>query len=61
MTEAEWDAGADPTPMLELLRDKASERKLRLFAAACCRRIWDMLGRSQWEKWAGPVARLPGR
>ena len=39
MTEAEWLARTDPQKMLEFLGDKASERKLRLFACACCWRV----------------------
>lgn len=37
MTEHEWLACTDPTPMLEFLRGKASDRKLRLFAAGSAR------------------------
>jgi hypothetical protein len=39
VTEAEWLACTDPTPMLGALRDKAGERKLRLFAVAVWRQI----------------------
>jgi hypothetical protein len=43
MNEAQWLACDDPERMLQIVRDRASERKLRLFACACCRRIWHLL------------------
>jgi hypothetical protein len=42
MTEAEWQACQEPQRMLNALRGRVSERKLRLFAVACCRRLWHL-------------------
>jgi len=46
MTEAEWLACTNPLAMLRFLGDRASPRKLRLFACACCRRVWELLSHS---------------
>jgi hypothetical protein len=44
MTEAEWLGwNGDPCSLLDSVRDRVSERKLRLFACACCWRIAHLL------------------
>jgi hypothetical protein len=43
MTEEEWLGCTNPHQMLTFLGEKATERKWRLFAAACCRRVWAAL------------------
>lgn len=59
MNEAEWLASEDPVAMLHAVGEtngdhpdrafygqapyRASDRKLRLFACACCRQVWDRL------------------
>jgi hypothetical protein len=42
MTEVEWLACNDLEPMLAFLRDKARDRKIRLFACACYRRATEL-------------------
>jgi hypothetical protein len=45
MTEAEWhDDRTNPQFMLDWVESSVSERKLRLFAVACCRGVWQVLG-----------------
>jgi hypothetical protein len=45
MTEAQWNRCTDPKAMLAFLRNSggACERKLQLFAVACCRSLWHLL------------------
>jgi hypothetical protein len=43
MHEHEWLDCADPRAMLLFVRPTASDRKLRLFSCACCRRIWPLI------------------
>jgi hypothetical protein len=45
MTEQQWPRTEAPDAMLRFLGTRAGARKLRLFACACCRRIWHLLGK----------------
>src|SRR5690349_6615619 len=49
MTRAEWLECSDAQLLLESVRGKASERKLRLFVCACCRRYWGRLDAAHRE------------
>lgn len=66
MIRREWLACTDPAAMLRLLRDRGllTERKARLFGAACCRRFWQRLsaeGRRVVEVVEGEADGLAGR
>jgi hypothetical protein len=43
MEKQEWLECTDPASMLNFLEGQASNRKLRLFAVACCRRLMPLL------------------
>src|SRR5262245_15001314 len=50
MNEMAWLSCADPDVMLAFLRGQLSERKLRLFACACLRRIWTLLPDDRYRR-----------
>jgi hypothetical protein len=50
MTEQEWLNCTDPHKMLQFLGPTASERRLRLFAMACCRQVWRLLTEKRSQK-----------
>lgn len=43
MTEVRWSKCNDPTSLIAFVIGAATDRQLRLFACACCRRIWNRL------------------
>ena len=47
MNEEAWVGCIDPTPMLEFMQGKSSDRKMRLFGVACCRRVWHLFTNEQ--------------
>ncbi len=63
MNEGQWRGAVDPTWMLEVLRerDAASARKLRLFAVACCRRIWVLISEPRLREVVDIAERYAGR
>jgi hypothetical protein len=82
MTRAEWDACADPGRMLRTVlgagfigrlsallrtrRDRAVQRKVRLYLCSCCRLLWDTVGPrgraavEAAERYADGMATRPG-
>jgi hypothetical protein len=59
MTEAEWLTSEGSDLLLDFLRGRGSERKLVLFAVACCRHAWQALQAA--EERAGSVVELAER
>jgi hypothetical protein len=43
VNEEEWLTSTNPRVMLRVLEGRTTARKLRLFAVACCRRVWEGL------------------
>jgi hypothetical protein len=54
VTEAEWLACEDPTPMIAVVSGGATERKMRLLALSCCRRA-EYLPPPTWDYRQAPA------
>lgn len=50
MTELQWTTWTEVDKLLNFLRGKASDRKLRLFAVACCRRVRPQIHLQEYQQ-----------
>jgi hypothetical protein len=50
MTEAEWLDKPDDYYSIQFFNNRVSERRRRLLACACCRRVWDLLPQDSIRK-----------
>jgi hypothetical protein len=50
MTEHEWLHGNCLRDMLDFVEERATPRELRLFACACCRRIWHLFSKDRGRR-----------
>lgn len=53
MTEADWLSCTALDRLMKAVRDTGSDRKLRLFACACTRRVWDLLQSEETQQAVG--------
>ncbi len=56
MNKRQWFATTDPQAMLRFQSGHASGRKLRLFAVACCRRVWPAFAEDELSRRAVEAA-----
>src|SRR5438270_2027182 len=58
MTPEEWESSTDPQAMLAWLHQQGrlTDRKARLFAVACCRRLLRVVRVNPWDEHAVDVA-----
>jgi hypothetical protein len=59
--EQAWYDSTDPNAMLALLGERASERRLRLLACACVRRVWGLFRDGRSRQAVGAAERFAER